>query len=679
MKRSVLIILLILLAVTTVFVDDFDRFINAVENGNADNVKHYISPNADMNKKNNLEKTALFYVKGEGHIERVDFLVQAVANEEEERKYELIEAIKQADTAKVEQLIEKGTDVNNVYGEKKRTAIMIAADTGNQEIVMLLMNAGADIDKPDKDGKIPLAYAAGKGHIELVKLFLKQLKKHNPDYRFAPYCYQALVEAAAKGNREIVEFLLHTISEIQDPHYNSIKGIGALDAAIENGHLETVKLLVEKGALEPRKYFNYPTDLFRGAVENDHTDVLEYLFKKIMTEKALQQSGAFLLHYAAESAQDKVIRFLIKRGVNVNCRFGEEFPEGGVTALMTAAEKGHKQTVELLISLEADVNAIDNQGRKAVDHARGAGHHEIVKLLLKAGTRDDADLREELMHAVYENDIKKVRRLIKQGVDVNAADILDRSALIRAIKKGYTDIAELLIAAGADVNTKNSDGYTILMLAIFKEQPELVRLIIQAGADIDEHRENHNTALMYAVSKGNREMVKMLLNAGAEVNSTGFHDTTALILAIEYGHKYIIKLLIQNGADVDIMDDGGKRPIEYAREKNYQDIVDLLQKAEAKDDAEQRKELLNAVSRGEVDKVKQYIDQGADINARDEYGRSCLIIASMKNYKEMVIILIQAGCELNYRDGHGMRANDYAYANHFKDIVDLLRRAGAEE
>jgi ankyrin repeat protein len=271
----------------------------AASAGNLETVKMLLQAEADISLVDENKKTALFYAKDEGHIDVVDFLIRAGADDAEDQKYELIKAIKQEDTAKVKQLIDKGTSVNDVYGEQKRTALMIAADTGNREIVKLLIDAGANINKPDNNKKTPLVYAVSKGYIELVKLFLKLLNKQNTDYDFVPCCHQALVEAADKGNIEIVKLLLQTISEIQDPNYNSIKVHGVLDKAIENGHLKTVKLLLEKGVLAPRMYFNYPADLIRGAVENGHVDVLEYLFKKIMTEKALQKSGALLLYWAA--------------------------------------------------------------------------------------------------------------------------------------------------------------------------------------------------------------------------------------------------------------------------------------------------------------------------------------------------------------------------------------------
>ncbi|UCF81439.1 MAG: ankyrin repeat domain-containing protein, partial [Acidobacteriota bacterium] len=84
---------------------------------------------------------------------------------------DLIEAAEAGDTAKVEQLIEQGADVNaeDKYGI---TALMFAAKNGQTEIVKALVDAGADVEAKDKYGVTALMAAASGSHTETVKVLI---------------------------------------------------------------------------------------------------------------------------------------------------------------------------------------------------------------------------------------------------------------------------------------------------------------------------------------------------------------------------------------------------------------------------------------------------------------------------------------------------------------------------
>ena len=53
----------------------------------------------------------------------------------------------------------------------------------------------------------------------------------------------------------------------------------------------------------------------------------------------------------------------------------------GMTALMTAANRGHAEMVNLLLFKGADRNLIDDKGRTALDHARARNRIDVIKRL----------------------------------------------------------------------------------------------------------------------------------------------------------------------------------------------------------------------------------------------------------------------------------------------------------
>jgi len=207
------------------------------------------------------------------------------------------------------------------------------------------------------------------------------------------------------------------------------------------------------------------------------------------------------------------VKTFLKAGIDPNTKDND-----GWTALMKAAENGHKEVVELLLKNGADVNAKDNDGWTALMKAAKNGHKEIVELLLK------------------------------NGADVNAKDNDGGTALMGAAWWGHKEIVELLLKNGADVNAKDNDGFTMLMAAASGGLLEFAKELISNGADVNAKDNDGWTALMVAAGKGHKEIVELLLKNGADVNAKDKNGWTALRWAAENGHKEIVQLLYQYGA-----------------------------------------------------------------------------------------------------------------------------------
>jgi len=92
-----------------------------------------------------------------------------------------------------------------------------------------------------------------------------------------------------------------------------------------------------------------------------------------------------------------------------------------------------------------------------------------------------SDLR--LIHAVKSQDVESVRVLLKQHVDVNAAQGDGTTALHWAADLDNLTIADLLIRAGARANAANDLGATPLYLACRNRSVSMVDRLLAAGAD----------------------------------------------------------------------------------------------------------------------------------------------------------------------------------------------------
>lgn len=65
---------------------------------------------------------------------------------------------------------------------------------------------------------------------------------------------------------------------------------------------------------------------------------------------------------------------------------------------------------------------------------------------------DKVDSMPPVLQAVIENDKEKLKRVIKQGGDVNAKGPLGMTALVVAVKKGKLELVKLLVEHNADTN-----------------------------------------------------------------------------------------------------------------------------------------------------------------------------------------------------------------------------------
>ena len=112
--------------------------------------------------------------------------------------------------------------------------------------------------------------------------------------------------------------------------------------------------------------------------------------------------------------------------------------------------------------------------------------------------RDDP--RVQLLEAVRNNDVEKLKYLIRKGADVNARDFQDRPALIAVIEENHSDECfELLLKSGADVNAVDGWRKTPLIHAVLKRNRMAIDRLLRAGADVNKADVQGNTALFSAL------------------------------------------------------------------------------------------------------------------------------------------------------------------------------------
>jgi uncharacterized protein len=85
-----------------------------------------------------------------------------------------------------------------------------------------------------------------------------------------------------------------------------------------------------------------------------------------------------------------------------------------------------------------------------------------------------------------------------------------------------------------------------------------------------------------------------------------------------------------------------------------------------------------AVARGDVEAVRRLLGHGSDVNARDRYGQTALMLAAHRGYGDMVQTLIASGADLDVTAKYGLSALMLAIVAGHAAIAQLLARAGAD-
>ena len=155
--------------------------------------------------------------------------------------------------------------------------------------------------------------------------------------------------------------------------------------------------------------------------------------------------------------------------------------------------------------------------------------------------------------AAQRRDHGKLRVLLKQGADVNAAQGDGMTALHWAATHGDLEEARMLISAGArlDVVTRNGN-YTPLHLAARSGNATVIRALLDAGADVAVRTSSGGAQPIHlAAAQGNPDAIVALLEKGAKVDAPeGAWNQTPLMWAAAYNRVDAMQTLIKRGANV---------------------------------------------------------------------------------------------------------------------------------
>ena len=575
-------------------------------------------------------------------------LVDGLENDwDEPQQTPLMLAAKFNDEEVVEFLIERGASLE-MRDDQDRTPFHYAAEGGKVRNLLRLIEHGVDVLQKDEHGYSALHLAASNGHTNSVRLLIEHGADVNDgvDVVVDEHGYSSLHLAAANGHTNSVRLLIEHgadvnefTSSLDDPGYTPLM------LAAEKGHLQTVQVLLQNAG-DPHRGNEMAWLPLHFAAKGDHTEMVKFLLEHDGNVLAATACGKTVLHLATRL---DLVMILVYRGANIQAK-----DILGRTPLHVAAEKGQTDTVNYLLDHGADVNSRDRNGLLALYCALKGGHATTAKFLMDRGSESLLSNDPNLLGS-YE------------------ADLLQSSA-----REGLVDIVEFLLNSGVYVDAVPSNGDSLLTPleeAASTGHCDVVTMLLEQGAYINGN-----------VSSRRERLRERQIESFSWEDRYYLENICPLYAALHAGQGEVAKLLLERGANVSNLKCGSLQALsDLAAEHGLFDVLKLLDNYALDDMEDYRLKggdtiLTSAVGRMDFPLVSHLLQNGMDVNKKNEFGNTALHIIFLRGMQdkkpqkamEMFKLLVSFGADINAINNTFETPLHYAVDFEAEECISLL-------
>jgi len=530
-------------------------------------------------------------------------------------------------------LLEYEADVNKPRSDGC-TTLHLAAKYGCVDAVRSLLEAGADPAATNRKGHSVLYFAVSAGQTDVAKLLLDE----GVDANFSKNgdAMRVLFKAAEEARTELLQLLVDRGADIE---VRDNSGWTALQFAARYSTEPTVRLLVDSGASINAKTNEdlIPLHLaccnLKGGVAS-----VRLLLDRGTDIKARTNLDWTPLHFAAQYSTESTVKLLLDHGASIEAKTNE----GSIPLHLACYNlEGGVASARLLLDRGTDIGARDNDGYMVLHYAAQYSTEIMVQMLLDRGASIEAKTNEgsiplHLACLNLEGGVASARLLLDRGTDIEVRDNNGCTLLHYAAQHSTETMVQMLLDRGASIEAKTNTGLIPLHLACLNLEGGVAsaRLLLDCGTDIEARDKNGCTVLHYAAQHSTETMVQMLLDRGADLEAKDLENLTALYLASREGNEATVKLLLEHGADMGNRVDGARTLLYVAAWGGQQAIVNMV--LDLNVDLERPggyygTPLQAATLGGHKDTVKRLLSVRADVFSKDAHGWTPLLCASLSS------------------------------------------------
>ncbi len=398
------------------------------------------------------------------------------------KKMALRWAVKVRDHAEAEQLLKEGADPNAGSGYGDIHAPLHAAIQANDvEMVRLLVQYGAKVNKKSGYGNSFLYDAASDATIEIVKILVEAGANVNRKTDFGSPIQAALKE----GKTEIVDYLIEHGADLES-RTNWVWG-HKVDAsstpifsALASGDGKLIQKLIDEGA-DIHVIGDRGNTLLHIAAEKGLTRWVKYFLEQGMDIEAENWDHRRPLHLAALHKRKETIQYLMNHGASV------EIPPPAFPPVIYTMMLGRIDLLETI--LENDPNEAN---RRPDDHAYGNWAQLPILVALELENREMIELL--VKHGAW----------LTLSLNIYHEGAWGHSALSYVSQQGMKDLLELFLKQNINVNSKSSPRPALHCAA----SVEIAQMLLDHGANPYLRSNEHRTALECQLQ--NKEVADLL-------------------------------------------------------------------------------------------------------------------------------------------------------------------------
>jgi ankyrin repeat protein len=361
----------------------------------------------------------------------------------------------------------------------KRNMYHLAAINNHFGIITTLFSLELkNYNDKDKFGKTPLHYAAMLGYSVISEFLSRIIETEEKDVLgMTPLHY-----AARGGFTEVLSILLNTGKF--DINAKDNKGKSVIYTACEGGSIQTVQILVSKGA-DVNICPDDGTSLATVAVIKENIPLLKYLANiqdyDITTPDEKEWTP---VHYASQLGNIEMLDLFYEKQPDSIFKANNK----GRSPLSIAAVWGRLVSLSFFSRIsETDFSIPDNEGNTPLHLSIINGNDEFSKALLK---KTDADVNAQnndgetpLMLAVRSWSTSVIAELVETGLcDLNLVDKNKRTALMFSTIEGQTNVVQYLInQPNIDCKLTDSNGWGPQHYAATLRTCDITKILVDSG------------------------------------------------------------------------------------------------------------------------------------------------------------------------------------------------------
>jgi ankyrin repeat protein len=596
----------------------------------------------------------------------------------------------------------------------------------NPDLIRLLVEMGADVNKRNGFGLTPLLILARFGALDMIKYLIGKGANWKQDES------SFLSRAMNSGVPEMVKYAEELVKKKDQAALQA----DLITAIKEKKTLEEISKICDK--LESLNFGN--------SIHNN----------------------PLLMVSTYGTYREDLVKLFVERGADVNTR--EESCETTPIIYLTAA--GRLEMVKFLVEKGANYLTANKYGNNIISASKGSQKPEMVKFveeLLYGKKKDEKTLQNEIFGEVYtainyKTGVDTIRKLcnefrssgfslnfgknhhtspmlltcsspiyhdscnevlqllVEYGADVNYKSEHHTTPIMYAAQAGNLDAVKFLIAKGADPKYVPSDKpkYTLhrfakqskskemldfvlslsktsqesLELALLNEisnkpNMDVVRDICSKLKTLNFGKNHYDSPLIMACVQPtyNEELIRLLVELGADVNYRSAQGTTPIMYLAQFGNLRMLIYLVENGADTTVTSTEGYNLEYYAKysgSKGVMEYVSRLMKGKQEIDEDDeyvlQPRLLDAIKRNaDLEVVKTIAGRLKTLNFGDHPTNSpLLMVCDVDHFNpDLIQLFVERGADVNYQSFSTRTPIVYLALNGALEMMKYLVSKGA--